>query len=725
MNTACTVELKRPSGLQPILRPRSVAVIGAGRDPQSMSGRLFRNLLSSFRGPVYPVNPKAPEVAGIRTFASIENIPEPVDLVFIAVPAASVLAVVEQCIQKRVKGLVVISAGFSETGAAGKHLESKLRELVHVAGIPMIGPNCFGVFNTDPAVRLLGTFGTAAPPRGHLGIGSQSGALGVVIPDYLQHWNLGASTFVSIGNKADIGETELLEYWRDDPSTRAILLYLESFRAPQEFRRIASEVSRHKPIVAIKAGRTSAGARAAGSHTAALVGPDRAAEALFLQSGVLRVDTLEELFDVASLLAVQSLPRGNRVAILTNAGGPAILCADVLAARGLMLPELTLGTQTELRRGLRPEASVGNPVDLIGSIEPVEFQRCLGVLMDSDEVDSVIVIFVPRDPAAAADVAKAVRETASVHRKSKTVLAVFMQTTEVPAELADDKTRIPGFQFPEAAAGALARVVNYVHQRRAHKKESIPTFPDINLDACRAIVSDALDSTGTDSRWLELPDVLRLLEAVGLKAPRSKIVSSADAAVAVADEWDAPVVLKIVSSTVLHKTDVGGVVVNVRGADLVRAAFQQVMVSSPGATGVLVQEYIAGGCETLIGASREEPFGHLLAFGCGGIDVEILDDIACRLHPLTDVDAHQMIHGVRTARRLTGFRGQTAADINGLQNVLLRVSSLLTIAPEICELDFNPVKVLAGCGGAFVLDARVRVSHTLSGGAATCSPDLR
>lgn len=711
MNTTSEIKPQTSSGLQAILRPRSVAVVGAGRDPQSMSGRLFRNLLSSFRGPVYPVNLKAPEIGGVRTFASIQDIPEPVDLAFVAVPAGSTLAVVGQCIEKQVRGLVVITAGFSETGPAGRQLERELREMVHAAGIPMVGPNCFGVFNTDPAVRLLGTFGAAVPPRGNVGIGSQSGALGVVIPDYLRHWNLGASTFVSIGNKADVSENELLEYWRDDPQTRVILLYLESFQQTEEFRRIASEVSRHKPIVALKAGRTSAGARAAGSHTAALVGPDRAAEALFLQSGVLRVETLEELFDVASLLAHQPLPRGSSVAILTNAGGPAILCADVLSGRGLMLPELTLELQTDLRRGLRPEASVANPIDLIGSIEPREFRRSLDLLLESDEVDSVIVMFVPREPGAAGEVAKAVREATAAHRNSKTVLTVFMQTEGAPAELADDKTRIPAFGFPEAAAGALARVVHHV-ERRAHKQGIVPTFPDIDEPACRTIVSEALESCGADGRWLEWADIQRLLEGLALKTPRSRIVSSADDAVAIANDWGAPVVLKIVSPGVLHKSDVGGVIANVRGAELVRAAFQQVASCVPGSSRVLVQEYIAGGCETLIGASHDEQFGHLLAFGCGGVDVELLDDVACRLHPLTDVDANLMIHGVRTAQRLEGFRGRPPADVAALCDVLLRVSALLTIAPEICELDLNPVKVLAGHAGACVLDARIRISHT-------------
>ena len=710
MSVSITEERVVAGGLEPIFCPRSVALIGAGRDPTSMSGRLFRNLLANFHGPVYPVNPRTDQIDSVRTFPSVLDVPGRIDLAIVAVPVAGTLAAVRDCIEKGVRGLVVITAGFSEAGEAGQRLERQLLETVRAAGIRMIGPNCFGVFNTDPAVGLEGTFAASAAPRGNVGICTQSGALGVVIPDYLRHWCLGASTFASVGNKADVNENDLLEYWRDDPATGVILLYLESFHEPQEFRRLAGEVSQHKPIVALKAARSSAGTRAASSHTAALAAPDRAADALFRQSGVLRVESLQELFGVTALLANQPLPRGRSVAILTNAGGPAILCADALASGGLLIPEFTLELQTELRRRLRPEASVRNPVDLIGSIDAGEFRQCLELLMDSDEVDAVITIYVPREAGTSANIARAVHEVTARRKSAKTSLAVFMQSDSVPAELGDASSRIPGFEYPEAAAAALARVAVYAERRR-RPAGRIPEFPENRVDACREIVERALAWAGPSGGWLPTPDVQRLLELLDLPLPRWKVAASADEAVAAAREWQTPVVIKVISSTVLHKTDVGGVVANVVGDQAVRNAFGQVTSAAADANGALVQEFISGGCETFIGASRNRQFGHILAFGCGGTSVELLDDIACGLCPLTDVDADEMIQNLRMSPVLEGYRGQPAADVPALIEALLRISALLTIAPEITELDLNPVKALRAGSGVCVLDARIRVAH--------------
>lgn len=675
-----------------------------------MSGRLFRNLLDSFQGAVYPVNPKAAEICSVRTFPTVLEVPGPVDLAFVVVPASSVLAAVRQCIQKKVQGLVVITAGFSETGETGRRLEQELVELVRAAGIRMIGPNCFGVFNTDPSVQLQGTFAASGAPRGSVGVCTQSGALGVVIGDYLRHWNLGASTFASIGNKADVNENDLLEYWHNDPATNVVVLYLESFHDPNEFRRLAAAVSPEKPIVVLKAGRTTAGARAASSHTAALASPDRAADALFQQTGVLRVETLQELFDVTAVFAHQTLPRGRRVAILTNAGGPAILCADALAAEGLMVPEFTRELQAELRRFLRPEATVENPIDLIGSIDAGEFRKCLKLLMDSHEIDAVITIYVPREPGTAPAVARAVREVTAI-RGGKTSLAVFMQTEGVPAELTGETMCIPGYQYPEAAARALGRAVRYA-EGRACSPGQIPRFPNIQIDACRKIVEKALARSGPAGGWLSIEEVQQLLTALGLRVPRWKVAMSEDEAVALAGDWKTPVAVKVISRTILHKTDIGGVVVNVSGEKAVRAAFRQVALAIPDAGGAFLQEFIPGGHETLIGVSRDRQFGHLVAFGCGGTSVELLNDIASRLQPLTDVDAEAMIHSVRTAALLTGYRGQPAGDVPALKETLLRVSALLTIAPEIAELDLNPVKVLSSGKGVYVLDGRIRISCT-------------
>lgn len=697
-----------PSGLDAIFRPRSVAVIGAGREATSMSGRLFRNLLASFRGPVFPINPKAAEIGGARTFASIRDVPDAVDLAFIVVPAASVLEAVRQCIDKGVRGLVVITAGYSEINDAGRQQQRELLDLVRSAGLRMIGPNCFGVFNTDPAVQLQGTFAAGAAPRGNIAIGSQSGALGLAIPEYLRQWHLGASTFASVGNKADVNENDLLDYWRNDPATDVVLLYLESFADPREFRWLASELSREKPIVALKAGCTQAGARAASSHTAALASPDRAADALFAQCGVLRVHTLQEMFDVTSLFASQPPPRGRRVAILTNAGGPAILCADALAARGLALPEFSPQLQAALRSFLRPEASVRNPIDLIGTIDAREFRRCLELLMDSDEVDSVITMYVPREPGTSAAVAQAIREVTAARGRGKTSVAVFTQTEGLPNELHDETTHIPGYLFPESAATALACGVAWA-ERRSRQLGTVVSFPDIDVEKCRRLVDAALARGSADGVWLSADEVERLLACAGLSRPRSIVARTADEAAAIATEWQCPVVLKVVSPTVLHKTDVGGVVVDVQGEAAVRAAFQQVTSVAADARGALVQEFVASGHETLIGVTRDPQFGHLITFGLGGVLVELLNDVACRMAPLTDRDADDMLGSLRTSAVLTGYRNRPAADVVGLRETLLRTSALVTLVPEIAECDLNPVKALPPGRGVCVVDARVRV----------------
>ncbi len=698
-----------PSDLDAIFRPRSVAVIGAGREATSVSGRLFRNLLSSFQGPVYPINPKASEIAGALAFPTILDVPDDVDLAFIVVPARCATVAIEQCLQKRVRGLVVITAGFSETDTAGRRLQDELTSLVRAAGVRMIGPNCFGVFNTDPAVQLQGTFGSELTPRGNIGIGSQSGALGLVIPTYLRQWNVGASMFASIGNKADVSENDLLRYWRDDAATDVILLYLESFADPNEFRRLATDISPHKPIVALKSGRTQAGARAASSHTAALASPDRAADALFAQTGVLRVSTLPELFDVTTLLASQPLPRGGRVAILTNAGGPAILCADGLSLHGLTLPVFTRELQAELRRFLRPATSVANPIDLIASIDANEYRRCLQLVMDSDEVDAVITIYVPREPGTSAAVATAIREVTAAHGKEKTSLAVFMELGGMPTELHDEQVRVPGYLHPEAAAAALAASVTYA-ERRARPRGEVSQFTNIRSDECRQIVTIAFRRLGATGGWLEPEEVQSLLAAIGLRVPRWRLVQSPDEAAETARDWQAPVVLKVISPTVLHKTDVGGVIVNVRGDAAVRAAFQHAKQAAADARGVLVQEYIAGGHETLIGVTRDPQFGHLITFGLGGVLVELLNDVACRLHPLTDRDADEMLASLRTSPVLTGYRGRPAADVAALRDALLRVSALVTGVPEIAEMDLNPIKAFAANGGVYAIDARIRLS---------------
>lgn len=710
-----------PRGLEAIFTPRSIAVIGAGRDARSMSGRLYRNLRQSFHGPVYPVNPQTPEIEGERCWNSILDIPGPVDLAFVVVPARFALDVVRQCVAKSVPGLVMITAGFSEVGGAGTQLERELRETVGRAGVRMIGPNCFGVFNTDPQTGLLGTFADVVPPVGTIAVAAQSGALGVVIPEELRARGVGASMFASIGNKADVSENDLLEYWCGQPSAEVISLYLESFVDAAGFRRVASAISRQKPVVVLKAGRTSAGARAASSHTAALAGPDRAASALLRQAGVVRVDSLQELFDVSALLATQPVPAGRRVGILTNAGGPAILCADALAERGLELPLFSAGLQQALQRGLRPESSVRNPVDLIGSIDPGEYEFCLQHLLASREIDALITIYVSREFGTSGPIARVIHDASVQHAPGVTSLAVIMQTTSLPAELRSEQQTIPGFHHAEAAAAALARAVEYAQIRHRPAGE-IPEVQGIDPLKCRAIVDGALTHSVADSRheaaqgvWLSTEETLSLLAAAGVTLPPWHLAGTVDEAVQQAARRNVPVVLKAVVPGNIHKSDRGGVAINLHGSAAMRAAGERILRAFPESRGLLVQGFIDGGLEALVGLTREPQFGPVVTIGAGGTLVELLDDVACGVVPLTSADVDEMLSRVKLSRLMAGFRGGAPADAGAYRDLILRIAKLAELVPEILELDLNPVRVLVAGQGAVSVDARIRIRRVDAG----------
>jgi acyl-CoA synthetase (NDP forming) len=684
-------------------------VIGASRDLISMSGRLYRNLRDRFRGPVYPINPRAATIDSAPAFASVLEVPEPVDLAFVAVPAVHVLDVVRQCVQKGVRGLVVISAGYSETGPAGQDRQRELRELVRAAGIPMVGPNCFGVINTDPDVALRGVFSPFEARRGNVAFGSQSGALGVAIPDLIRRWQLGLSSFVSLGNKADVGENDLLLHWEHDPATRVIVLYLESFQDPRGFLEHARRISRAKPILVLKAGRTGAGTRAASSHTAALASQDAAAEALFRQVGVIRAETLEELFDVAALLSSQPVPAGPRVAVLGNAGGPGVLCADICETSGLTLPVFSPRLQESLSAALPPEATVHNPIDLIATIDPKLYRASLGLLLNSDEIDAVITIFVPRESDTMPGVVRAIRQVADAVGASKPVLGVFMQTAFVPEAIAQPGVPIPTYLFPEAAARALARANWYGAWLRT-PPGSCPRFPAIDARAARRLVASALERATADEGWLDPETVQHVLISFGLSVPRWTIAHSAEEAIAAAVRWEAPVVVKVIAPSALHKTELGGVRVDLRGEQQVREAYGRVVQAVADARGVLVQEYVPGGHEVFVGVNRDPAFGPLIGYGLGGTLVELAGDVAFRLHPLTDRDAAELIDSGRLARILRGYRGRPPADRAALADVLLRVSALVEALPEVAEMDLNPVLVLPASRGALVVDARIRIT---------------
>ena len=690
--------------------PRAVAVIGASRKRGTIGGEIFHNLLSyGFQGPVYPVNPTTEVVQSVPAYSSVEAIPGPVDLAVIVVPAAQVIEAAAACGRKAVKALVVISAGFSETGKEGQARQAELLRVCRGAGMRLIGPNCMGIANTDEAVRLDATFAPAAPPHGRVGFSSQSGALGLAIIEYANSLGLGLSTFISVGNKADISGNDLLRYWESDADTDVILLYLESFGNPKKFSQIARRVGRKKPIVVVKSGRSAAGARATSSHTGALIAAsDVTVDALFRQAGVIRTDTLAELFDVASLLANQPLPRGRRVGIITNAGGPGILCADTCEARGLEVPLLSEDSQKRLREFLLPGASAANPVDMIASAPAEHYRRTVEIVAADPNIDALIVIFTPPLVTRAEDVAREIVDAVGRIDREKPVLTVFLSANAPPERLQSVDIHIPSYAFPETAAIALARAARYREFR--DRPESQPSrFDDIRRDEAAAVVATAL-SRGDG--WLGAEEIATLFYCYGLPLIEQRIVSDPEAAGVAAEQIGGEVALKVIAPGIIHKTEAGGVRLHLRGAAQVRDAAREIeerlRSSGDSATGFLVQRMAESGIEMIVGVVHDQQFGPVVACGAGGVQVELLRDVSVRLTPLTKEDASEMIRSLKTYPLLTGFRGGPIYDVAALEEGLLRLSALLEDIPQIAELDCNPFVVHQR--GAVILDARVRVA---------------
>jgi len=698
------------NALKLFFEPRAVAVIGASRQRGTIGGEIFHNLLHyGFKGPVYPVNPAAAVIESVKSYPAIEAISDPVDLAVIVVPAASVVEVATACARKGVKALVVISAGFSETGKEGKARQAELVKVCRGAGMRLIGPNCMGIANTNPAVLLDATFAPGVPPRGRVGFSSQSGALGLAIMEFANSLGLGISTFVSVGNKADISGNDLLRYWESDDDTDVILLYLESFGNPKKFSEIARRVGRKKPIAVVKSGRSAAGARATSSHTGALIAAsDVTVDALFRQAGVVRTDTLAELFDVASLLANQPLPNGRRVGIITNAGGPAILCADACEARELEVPVLSDNSQARLRAFLPAGASVANPVDMIASAPADHYRQAIEIVGTDENIDSLIVIFTPPLVTRAGDVAKSIIEAVQHIDNNKPVLSVFLSAHEAPKELRTTRVCIPSYSFPETAAIALARASRYRQWR--DRRETYPAlFADIRTDEAAAVVAAAL---ARGEGWLTPAEVTEIFSCYGLPLIEQRIVSDAEAAGAAAEQMHGSVALKAIAPGVVHKTEAGAVRLHLNGVEAVRAAAQEMSnrLSSLGhpPTGFVVQRMAKSGVEMLVGVVHDPQFGPVVACGAGGIQVELLRDVSVRLTPLSNEDASEMIRELKTYPLLLGFRGSVPADVTALEEGLLRVSAMVEDLPQIAELDCNPFVVHDT--GATILDARIRVT---------------
>jgi acetyl coenzyme A synthetase (ADP forming)-like protein len=697
------------NALQAFFHPRSVAVIGASRQRGTIGGEIFHNLLAyGFAGPVYPVNPAADVVQSVPAYPSVEDIPGPVDLAVLSVPAARVIEAAAACGRKGVRALVVISAGFAETDAAGRARQDELMAVCRAAGMRVIGPNCMGIVNTDPAVRLDATFAPIVPPEGRVGFLSQSGALGLAIIDYARTLGLGISTFVSIGNKADLSGNDLLNYWEMDPRTDVILLYLESFGNPRKFSRIARRVGRTKPIVAVKSGRSRAGARATSTHTGALIAAsDVTVDALFRQTGVIRTDTLEELFDAASLLAHQPVPQGRRVGIITNSGGPAILCADACEAEGLEVPLLAEETQSRLRDFLPKEAAVSNPVDMIASATADNYREAIRIVAGDPNVDALVVIFIPPLVTSAEEAARAFVDAARELNRRKPMLTVFMSARGVPDALRTPIVHVPSYAFPEAAAIALARVARYAEWLR-RPLPARPTLSGLRRDEAAAIVAAA---RSRDGGWLEPEEAQSLLACYGLPVVEQRVVGTADEAATAAEELGGSVALKAIAPGVVHRTDVGAVRLRLEGRDQVRSAAVEMTArleaSGTTPTGYVVQRMAPAGIEMIAGVVHDRQFGPVVACGAGGVMVELLGDVAVRLTPLAREDAAEMVQSLKTYPLLAGFRGQRSHDAAALEDALVRLGTMAEDHPDIAELDCNPILVHER--GATIVDARVRI----------------
>jgi acetyl coenzyme A synthetase (ADP forming)-like protein len=687
-------------------KPKSVAVVGASRDPEKLGYAVLDNLVNGgYPGRIYPINPKADEILGQKASPSVLDVEDEIDLAVIVIPYKLVPDALRECGQKKIPAVVVISAGFREAGMEGVERERELIDIAKEYGIRLIGPNCLGVIDTF--TPLNASFAAGTPPQGPMAFMSQSGALGTAILDWSLGGHLGFSKFVSLGNKADVSEIDLLQAWANDQDTRVILAYSEGLPDGQEFIRVARQVTKNKPVVAVKSGVTQAGSRAVSSHTGSLAGSEQAYQAAFRQAGVLRAGSIEELFDLAQVFASQPLPKGDHVAIITNAGGPGILATDALERSGMELARLANETIRRLEERLPDAASAANPVDVLGDALADRYEFALDVVSGDPSVDGVLVILTPQAMTQIDETAEVIGKVAA--RVEMPVVACFMGESSIAGGLEIlQKHGVPNYPFPERAVTALRAMVDYLQVCA----EPLPEFEkfDVDADAVREVFEKARAEGRVSVGDAE---ARAILEAYRLRIPRSEIAATAEEAVRLATEIGYPAVLKIASPDILHKTDVGGVKVGLNNATDVRDAFDLIVYRAqryvPGARiwGCLVQEMTPPGLEVLVGMNRDPQFGPLVTFGLGGIYVETLKDVTFRVAPFSRREAEQMLAEIRARALLDGVRGAPPVDKAAIVDTLLRIGQLVTDFPEIVELDINPLMVFEQGQGATALDMRL------------------
>lgn len=698
-----------------IFEPESVAVIGASRNPSSIGYQVLHNIIKfGYKGVVYPVNPKADFIHSIKAYKSLMDIQGNVEMAVVVVPSKLVVGVMEECGKKGVKGVVMITAGFKETGEEGTKLENKVKEICEKYGMRMIGPNCMGVLNLSPNHSMNATFGPVTPQFGSVSMISQSGAMGIAILDFADDLNLGIAKFASVGNKADVKVVDLLEYFECDDETKEILLYIESLDDPLRGIEVARRISYTKPVIVVKAGRTMKGAQAASSHTGALTASDEAFSAMFRKSGMIRVRDVHELFNLALGLTLQPLPMGPRVAILTNGGGPGILATDACVSYGLEIAQLSKRTQNILRKNLAEEASIKNPIDMIASANTKNYKICSKALLEDPNVDALVAICTPPENLDPIEIAAAISEVSE--GTDKPVIGVFMGRDDVQDAIMNmDGNKIPVYNFTESAAFVLSKMVSYKQwidkPRGKYKKFKVD----------KKKVETIFKKVRNDGRnELVLTEAEDVFKAYGFKFPDSDLVKNEAQAVKAAEKMGYPVVIKVVSPEVLHKTDAGGVAVNLKDEKQLKAAFKKmeasvqkylkkrkVKITKNTIWGYQVQKMSEKGREIILGSSYSPLFGNQIMVGFGGIYVEVMKDVSFNIAPVTDLEITEMIGSLHGYPILEGVRGEKPSDIPKLEESVQRFSQLIDDFPEISEVDINPLFVYPKPKPPMVVDGRI------------------
>ncbi len=702
--------MDRQKAIDILFNPRSIAVVGASATKGKLGNDVVKNLIESeFEGRIYPVNPRGGEILGLKAYRSVSEIGGPLDVAVIVIPAKYVLPAVEECGKKGVRALVVITAGFKEMGHEGQEAEKELIGIAEKHGMIVLGPNCLGIINTHSPYNA--SFAAATPEKGTVAFASQSGALMTGILDWSLMEKIGFSKFVSLGNKAQLDEADLVEAFGRDPNTTFILLYIESVVNGRKFMEACRQVTPKKPVFVVKGGVSAAGARAASSHTGSLAGSDTAYSVAFRQCGVVRADSMSELFDVANVFDDCNLPKGNRVAIVTNAGGPGILTTDACEENGLQMAQFSQATIEALKKGLPPAASVYNPVDALGTAQPEDYALCLEAVFNDENVDSVLVLLTPQAMTKETETAQILVEARKKY-PGKPLLAVFMGGNAMTyPRIVLNEGRIPVFDFPNRAVNALAELYRYMVLRDSLREESPPDF---EVDKKR--VAEIIKSVREDNRQVMLgSEAHEIAEAYGIPVARIRLATSAQEARETAAKLGFPVVLKIASPDIIHKTDIGGIRVGLKNEEEVENAFLEILdnvrTHMPRAViyGVDVQEMAERGKELIIGCSQDVQFGPLVMFGAGGIYVNFLKDVSFRLAPMTRRDVTELIAETKMGILLRGVRGEEPSDVEAIEDTILRISKLVTDFEEIVELDINPAFAYERGKGISAVDVKITI----------------